>query len=92
MSHVFLPSDCIDLALAETFHLHWRTHLAKGKNGRDRSVVRAAQDHRIRAYLDDLSECWRRPENTTATPVAALQDYTSTLLALPDHRGIHAKP
>ncbi|ESW95650.1 hypothetical protein X769_28270 [Mesorhizobium sp. LSJC268A00] len=84
-STAFLPTDCADLVLAELHHEAWRQLQAAGSSSRHVSVIREAQEHRTRAYVENIASFWRG--DTKSTRVSMLQNYSATIAALPDRRG-----
>ncbi|MDX7952418.1 hypothetical protein P7D22_14700 [Lichenihabitans sp. Uapishka_5] len=81
----FLPTDCADLALAELHHEEWRRQQASSRNMRETSLLRDAQENRVMSFLADVQSHWMRDKRCTR--VCMLQNYTSTVAALPDHKG-----
>ena len=81
-SPTFLPTDCIDLALAELHHEDWRRRQAAGANSRHVSLIRRAQENRTKTYLRNIASLW--DGDTSCTRVCMLQEYTATVTALPD--------
>lgn len=88
-STTFLPTDCIDLALAELHHEEWLRHQNVGANSRHVSVVRNAQENRTKVYLQNVASLWS--DDKSCTRVCMLQNYTATVEALPDQLGRIAK-
>lgn len=81
-STAFLPTDCIDLALAELHHEDWRRRQAAGSNGRHVAIIRRAQENRAKTYLRNIASLW--DGDTSSTRICMLQGYTATVAALPD--------
>ncbi|MDP3859497.1 MAG: hypothetical protein Q8Q73_17210 [Stagnimonas sp.] len=81
----FLPTDCADLILSELHHEEWRQLQAAGGSSRHVSVIRSAQEHRTKAYVENIANMWRG--DTKSTRVCMLQNYTATVAALPDRHG-----
>jgi hypothetical protein len=85
LSPSFLPTDCADLILAELHPEAWRQLQAAGTSSRHVSVIREAQEHRTKTYVENIANMWRG--DTKSTRVCMLQNYTATIAALPDRRG-----
>jgi len=85
-STAFLPTDCADLMLAELHHEDWRATQAAGSNSRHVGLIRDAQENRSRAYIEDVARLWRDGARSR-TRLTMLQDYTASVVGLPDHRG-----
>lgn len=89
ISTSFLPTDCADLGLAELHPESWRKLQASGRMSHHTSVVRTAQEQRSLAYLADIRKQWN--DDTKATRISMLQDYTSNVSSLPDRLGRQAQ-
>jgi len=85
LSMSFLPTDCADLLLAELHHEEWRRLQAAGSSSRHVSVIRDAQEHRTKAYIENIANLWHGDKKSTR--ICMLQNYTATVEALPNCRG-----
>jgi hypothetical protein len=85
----FLPTDCADLGLAELHPLEWRQVQASMAMNHHMSVVRTAQERRSVAYVNDIRRQWK--DDTRATRICMLQDYTAKIDGLPDRHGNEAR-
>jgi hypothetical protein len=80
---VFLPSDCLDLILAELHPVEWRTTQKRGENRAHLASVRKGQEARTLAYVAEIRRIWEQDKSVTR--VVMLQNFTSSLNLLPGH-------
>lgn|GEM_PF-2987851 len=85
----FLPTDCADMGLAELHPLEWRRVQASMAMNHHMSVVRTAQERRATAYVADIRRQW--DDDSRATRICMLQNYTANIGGLPDRHGNEAR-
>lgn len=85
----FLPTDCADLMLAELHPTDWQVRQHQAASKPDVAVIRDGQEYRTISYLKDIAKQWERREFTR---FSMLQNYTSSVGALPISSDHFAKP